>query len=116
MFTSSVFFMGRFRPAYWQRPTLAGAIQAARSASYGMNKEDGDKLRAWMDATYLNMQRNSSYASLSSSHGMLGFSLAARPHDSFLDRSTADMPHCPGLDYSECCNLTDAEQLLLSET
>lgn len=96
MYVASIYFHGRFRPAYFQAETVSAAIEAARVASCGM--QQAAKVKAWLDAAERDMKRDG-YAGVSASHGMLGISVRSGPHDPFLDRAIASLPECPGLAY-----------------
>jgi hypothetical protein len=70
------------------------------------NVED-HALRAWLYARIdegLTHMVTSNTTAWSADHCDRGVSFAKRPHDRFLDRVTADMEPCPGLDYSGAVN------------
>lgn len=96
MYVASIYFHGEYRPAYFQADTLTAAIEAARTASCGM--QQANTVQAWLDAAERDMTRHG-YSGVSASHGMLGISVRSGPHDPFLDRLIASLPECPGLAY-----------------
>ncbi len=98
--SGSIYFLGAYRPAYFEADTIEacaalmhGAVQDIKNGSLkifllsrikeGRAQIARDNCSAW-----------------SAEHRDRGVSFAKRPHDPFLDRVTATLPHCPGLDYA----------------
>jgi hypothetical protein len=106
--TGGIYFLGAYRPAYFEADTIdacrAMLLKAARPM---FARERGRELRAWLIARI-----NEGAAAIargnctawSADHNDRGVCFAKRPHDPFLDRATAELPPCPGLDYSGAVN------------
>jgi hypothetical protein len=106
--SGGIYFLGRYRPAYFEAGAIGACVTKMQAAL--RNVED-HALRAWLYARIdegLTHMVTSNTTAWSADHCDRGVSFAKRPHDRFLDRVTADMEPCPGLDYSGACNATDA--------
>lgn len=101
MYTASIYFMGRYRPAYFEAATAVDAYRAAKRAVMGCDD------RAWfyvrLGEAFEKVRGNCT--SFSTDHGCRGISLVARKHDPFLDSVTRDLPAYPGLDYTGAVNV-----------
>jgi hypothetical protein len=100
-YTASIYFLGQYRPAYFEAETATRAFQAAAYAVAGC--EDQKWLIERLDEALARVTKPNC-AAASIEHGARGVSIANRPHDPFLDRVTRSMPAYPGLDYSNAVN------------
>lgn len=104
MVSGSLYFLGKWRPAYFEAPTIAAC--RAKMAAAVLNVES-DGLRAWFFARLHEGEMQISRPrcdAWSADHCDRGVSFAKRPHDRFLDSVTLAMSPCPGLDYTGACN------------
>ena len=100
-YTASIFFMGEYRPAYFEADT---AIKATDKALRALAAVKGYN---WFYDRFLEASarlERSNCSAFACEHGCRGVSLAARPHDPFLDSVTRKLKPFPGLDYSEAVN------------
>ena len=98
--TASIFFMGEYRPVYFESETVRGAAAKLEGAIAGLPAIE----RAWFAERILEAKRQclkENCAAYASEHGCRGLSIAKRPHDSFLDTVIRKLPVYPSLDYSE---------------
>ncbi len=102
MYTASIYFLGQYRPAYFQAETAIRAFQLAAHAVAGC--PDQRWLIDRLDEACTRV-RKPNCAAVSIEHGARGVSIAKRPHDPFLDSVTRTMPAYPGLDYAGACNV-----------
>jgi hypothetical protein len=97
--TVSISFDGLYRPAHFEAATVCLATGKAIAAiSAGM--PDAEKARRWISEAARRLQ-SPDCASAGCSNTYMSVRVRRRPHDPFLDSVTANLPHCPGLDYSE---------------
>lgn len=108
MFTASIAFFGRYRPAYFEGETALAAVTLARNAVAA--SEHGDKLCSWLATALGEVTRSASCSGFSIEHGTLCVTLRQGPHDRFLDSVTASLPPCPGLNYSGAANMTESSR------
>jgi hypothetical protein len=104
--TGSIYFLGRYRPAYFEAPTISACnAQMFRAVEpiYAHDKALRDWLY-WRIAEGSKAIDRDSCTAWSADHCDRGVSFAKRPHDPFLDDVTASLPPCPGLDYSGAVN------------
>jgi hypothetical protein len=99
--TASLYFLGKYRPAYWSAKSAVDAFRLAYAALDNCPDRDWFIPRLQQGAAKL---RNRDCESVSHEHGCRGVMLAKRPHDPFLDDLTRSLPAYPGLDYSQCVN------------
>jgi hypothetical protein len=104
MYTASITFFGRYRPAYFQADTVKHAVIAAQRAI--VDCEQYNMLSRWLNEALAKVDApKSTCSSCSIDWGCYGVSLRQGPHDPFLDRATADYPSYPGLKYDGACNV-----------
>jgi hypothetical protein len=103
--SGGIYFLGRYRPAYFEADT---ARACARLMMASARQVTDDTLRGWLLLRIYELEgkitRDDHCTTISDDHCDRGVCFAKRAHDPFLDRATATMPHCPGLDYSGACN------------
>ena len=97
MFTASIYFLGEYRPAYFQAATLAVAVSKAERALFAAQDRDWFLTRLHEGKRQV---RKPNCAGWSAEHGCRGVAIVKRPHDPFLDSITVKLPHYPGLDYT----------------
>lgn len=102
MYTASIYFLGQYRPAYFEAETARKAADKAIRAINEVTGPDYGWLAARLNEACGKVKANCT--SWSAEHGCRGVSLVARAHDPFLDGVTRDFPAYPGLDYSACSN------------
>lgn len=100
-YTASIYFLGQYRPAHFEAtsPTLAAGVAIAAM----MNTERAEQAREWLVYCAKRLRRagqDGGYSSTSCEHGCFGVTVREGAHDPWLDRSLAEMPDCPGMDYS----------------
>lgn len=99
--TGSIYFLGKFRPFHCEDTALAKVLIRLRHAASGIEDR---QLQAWIEERIKtcgkNLQQFPSYASVSADHSDRGVSIRRSAHDPWLDKVTADLPPCPGLNYS----------------
>lgn len=99
--TGSIYFLGHYRPFHCEDTALAKVLIRLRHAASGIEDR---QLHAWIEERIAHcgreIKRNPAYSSVSSDHSDRGVSICRRPHDPWLDKVTADLPPCPGLNYS----------------
>lgn len=96
--TVTIYFLGRYRPAAFEAPTVNQAIAKALAAAEGIEPQDRAKLQLWAAELLASAARG--YVSCAAEHGQLGLGWRLGEHDPFLDRTLAHMEPCPGLDYT----------------
>jgi hypothetical protein len=96
--TVSIYFLGRYRPAAFEAPTINQAIAKALEAAAGIDAKDRAKLQLWAAELLASAARGC--VSCAAEHGQLGLGWRLGEHDPFLDRTLAHMEPCPGLDYA----------------
>jgi hypothetical protein len=102
--TGSIYFLGRYRPAYFEAESPMECAVKMLCAS--RNVAD-TRLRFWLAGRIKEGHVKLDHGAISSwsaDHNDRGVSFAKRPHDSWLDKTTATMEPCPGLDYSGAVN------------
>lgn len=100
MYTASIYFMGQYRPAYFQAETKHAAIDAALAAVAKCH----DFLWFSNRLAEALIQLKGNCTAYSTDHGCRGIALRTGPHDPFLDGMTSSFPHYPDLDYSGAAN------------
>jgi len=103
MFTASIFFLGHFRPAYFEGETARHAANKAARAIRASAESDWFETRLYAAAGSL----NKTCASATYEHGARGICVKRGPHDPFLDHATRGFPAFPGLDYSDALNMRE---------
>lgn len=95
----SIGFLGRFRPAHWERETLEECRDAA------LADVQDEHLRRKIGEVYASLSSPPFSVSSISVQGYspfpYGISLRKRPHDPFLDKIVKDFPEFPGINYGE---------------
>jgi len=103
--SGGIYFLGRYRPAYFEGATVRECARAMMAAARQITDDD---MRAWVMCRIYELEGklgpDPNCSAISSDHCDRGVSFARRPHDRFLDQVTATMPPCPGLDYSAAIN------------
>ena len=104
MISGSIYFLGKYRPAYFEAESLDECYWAMVRAIFPITDI---RLKTWLtnrlgEGHYRLCQDYN--AAWSADHCDRGISFAKRPHDPFMDKAVADMPPCPGLDYSQSLN------------
>lgn len=95
--TGSIYFLGKYRPLHVEDTALARVVIRLRHAA-GSVEDPG--LRAWLLERISQISRDMRhYQSVSADHCDRGVSLRRAPHDAWLDKITASLPECPGLNY-----------------
>ena len=102
-YTASFYFMGQYRPAYFEAETVGKAMNAALRA-LGTNHPDYAWFADRLKQAYCALRKGNCSA-FSAEHGCRGVSIVARNHDRFLDSVTRDFPAYPGLDYAGVANV-----------
>lgn len=95
--TASIYFLGQYRPVYFEASTIDAALAMATAAI--LKATD----REWFESRLAEARKQikrESCAAWSTEHGCRGVSIAKRPHDPFLRDVVAQLPKYPGLDYS----------------
>jgi hypothetical protein len=99
--SGSIYFLGRYRPAYFEGESIA---HIAGQMITAIRFLQDSVLRDWIENRIVEghkqIKKQNLYTSWSCDHCDRGVSFAARPHDPWLDSVTAKLPPCPGLDYS----------------
>ena len=104
--SGSIYFLGKYRPAYFEAVTASDCATAMHNAILSCLHQDPD-LYWWLkERIYEGAQRitDRNCTAWAADHCDRGVSFAKRPHDPFMDKAMADMPPCPGLDYSQSVN------------
>ncbi len=104
--SGSIYFLGKYRPCYVEGTSIEEVAAKLRSA---VQRVKDVRLHGWLvqrirEGQDAMTRGSSSVSSWSADHNDRGVSFATRPHDPFLDKTTAAMAPCPGLDYSLCVN------------
>ncbi len=104
--SGSVYFLGKYRPLYVEGDTIEEVAAKLRSS---IQRVKDAYLQRWLiqrirEGQDAMTRGSSSVSSWSADHYDRGVSFATRAHDPFLDKTTAAMAPCPGLDYSLCVN------------
>lgn len=103
--SSKIYFLGNYRPAHFEADTFHGCANLMLRAI--ANVSDAN-LQSWLrDHIYsglATMDRDANTESVSADHCNKGVGYARRPHDPWLDSTTAKIRPCPGLDYSLAIN------------
>jgi len=94
-------FLGDFRPAYFEAPTMNAVAKLAIEALAETDR--AEQGRNWILHAMSGIRKG--YSSVSTEHGAFAVSMREKAHDPFLDTLTASFPAYPGLDYSNCVNV-----------
>ena len=97
-YSGSIYFLGAYRPAYFEARTISDLASMMRRAIREMDAKSFDWFEARIDQCVDDMLKG--YACVSIDHCNKGVGMDKRPHDPWLDDMTRDMPRCPDLDYS----------------
>lgn len=96
--SGSIYFLGRYRPAYFEasslemlRTIMLDAVQDMSNAPWYMTR-----IADAADA----LKNANGYTAWQSDHCDKGVSMAKRPHDPWLDETVKTLPDCPNLHYS----------------
>jgi hypothetical protein len=100
MYTASVTFFGRYRPAYFEGATAKDAFVKARRAV--AQTEQYHMLTRFLTEALDGISSNCTSCSVD--WGCYGAAMRQGPHDPWLDGVTRDYPAYPGLDYSAVAN------------
>ena len=113
MFHVSLAFFGQYRPAHFEGLTLRYALaRAERALTRAANRP---KLLDWLhDAQTSISAGRSTHTTIS--HGALCVTVAAGPHDPWLDDITDTLPDYPGLDYGEAVNAKATERFCAEQS
>lgn len=86
-YTASIYFLGQYRPAYFEADTARAATKALLASI--RECEDYTKLCEWIKQSYSEIKKPNC-AAFSVEHGARGISIAKRPHDPFLGQYMVD--------------------------
>jgi hypothetical protein len=95
--SGSIYFLGEYRPAYFEADTLDALACDMLAAVRNLPDRQWYTVRIRQAAEHMGRSNCSAW---SADHVCRGVSMAKRPHDPFLDDITRTLPVLPGLDYS----------------
>jgi hypothetical protein len=98
IYSGSIYFLGQYRPAYFEATGLGSLRAQMRDAIAQMNMDDWQWFAPRIDNAVKEL-RKPSCGGASVEHGCRGVSVAKRPHDPWLDSIVAKLPNYPGLVY-----------------
>jgi hypothetical protein len=104
MISGSIYFLGKYRPAYFEAQSVYECQHKMWAAMRPIKDKD---LWNWLAVRVLEGRleiEKDNCSAWTADHCDRGISFAKRPHDPFMDKAVADMPPCPGLDYSQSLN------------
>jgi len=97
MYNGAIYFLGLYRPAYYEAETLEALRDTMEKAIAALDADTRAKLTAWIHSCKVQLERG--YSSASIDHGHLGVAIKAGPHDPWLGRVVATMAPFPALTY-----------------
>lgn len=98
IYSGSIYFLGQYRPAYFEAKTL-GALRAAMCNAIANLESDTRFFLDYRIHNVVKQLRKPSCGGASAEHGAMGVSVGKRPHDPWLDSIVAKLPEYPGLAY-----------------
>jgi hypothetical protein len=90
-YSGSIYFLGQYRPAYFQASSLKGLREKMRIAIQDMPRDDWEFF-AWRIDNAIKELRKPSCTGASHEHGCRGVSVSKRPHDPWLANIVAKLP------------------------
>lgn len=97
------YFLGKARPAHFEADSIKALRAKMFDAIRNTHMDDWQFFAFRIDQAAKEL-RKKGCAGFSSEHGTRGLVMQKRPHDPWLDKTTADLAPFPGLDYSKACN------------